>query len=139
MENLFIETPSLYDFDKTVEMLSEAIVQGGWKISVTHDLQGTLLKNGIEVLPVKVIELCNAMLASQLLIANDTRKYSAMLPCRISVYEKEDGLTYTSIMNTVSLALQIGGVAEAVMMDAFWEADKFISIVTKKKSYNNLN
>jgi len=57
MEKMFIEIQSLYDFDQTVETLSETILSNGWKISMTHDLQGTLIKSGIEVLPVKVIEL----------------------------------------------------------------------------------
>jgi|GEM_PF-162350 len=131
-KNMFIEYSSIYDFEQTMEKLSTEILNGGWKISVTHDLQGTLNKSGIEVLPVKVIELCNPKLASQILKGSDTRIYSSMLPCRISVYQKEDGKTYISMINSQAMASQIGGIVEKVMNDAFLQADKFIKVVTTK-------
>jgi len=131
MENMFIEIQSSYDFDQTFEKLSGAIIDGGWKISITHDLQGTLNKSGIEVLPVKVIELCNPALASQILLDNDARKYSSMLPCRISVYLKDDGKTYISMINSALMASQIGGTVEQVMKGAFSAAEKFIAVVTQ--------
>jgi len=132
MEKMFIEIQSLYDFDQTVETLSETILSNGWKISMTHDLQGTLIKSGIEVLPVKVIELCNPLLASQILSDSDTRMYSSMLPCRIFVYRKEDGRTYISMINSALMASQIAGVAGEVMKEAFLAAEKFVAVVTKK-------
>ena len=48
----FIENESLYGFEHTVELLSAKITEIGWKISMTHDLQETLRKNGKDVLPV---------------------------------------------------------------------------------------
>lgn len=131
-KNMFIEYSSIYDFEQTIEKLSTEILNGGWKISVTHDLQGTLNKSGIEVLPVKVIELCNPKLASQILKGSETRIYSSMLPCRISVYQKEDRKTYISMINSQAMASQIGGIVEKVMNDAFLQADKFIKVVTEK-------
>ena len=129
---MFIENKSFYDFEQTVEILSEAIVNGGWKISVTHDLQATLIKSGIEVLPVKVIELCNPKLASQILKDSNTRIYSSMLPCRISVYQKEDGKTYISMINSGLLAAQIGGNVETIMKEALMAAETFILVVIKE-------
>lgn len=130
MKNLFIESLSLYDFDHTMEKLSEIILHGGWNISVTLDLQASLSKSGIGVLPVKVIELCNPKLASQILSNSDTRIYSGMLPCKISVYEKDNGKTYLSILNSGAFAPQIGGVVENVMIEAFSQVEKFIQQVT---------
>jgi len=131
MKNLFIESRSLYDFDHTMEKLSEIILNGGWNISVTLDLQASLSKSGIAVLPVKVIELCNPKLASQILSTNDTRIYSAMLPCKISVYEKNNGKTYLSVLNSGAFAQQLGGVVENVMIEAFSQVEKFIQQVTE--------
>jgi len=131
MKNLFIESRSLYDFDHTMEKLSEIILNGGWNISVTLDLQASISKSGIAVLPVKVIELCNPKLASQILSTNDTRIYSAMLPCKISVYEKNNGKTYLSVLNSGAFAQQLGGVVENVMIEAFSQVEKFIQQVTE--------
>jgi len=132
MENMFIEYPGKYDFEKTVEILSESILNGGWKMPATHDLQATLANSDIEVLPIKVIELCNPKLASQILKGSDTRLYSSMLPCRISVYQKEDGKTYLSMINSAALASQIEGIVEKVMTEAYLLAEKFISVVIEK-------
>jgi len=125
MENLFLEYSSLYKFDETVEKLTEIILSSGWKNPATHDLQATLAKNDIEVLPVKVIELCNPSIASKVLKGDETRIYANMLPCRISVYNKTDGNTYISIMNFGILAQQIGGITEIAMNEAF-EVSKII-------------
>ena len=73
MENLFIESQSRYSFDQTVEKLSDIILNGGWNISVILDLQASLGKSNIVVLPVKVIELCNPKLASRILQKSETR------------------------------------------------------------------
>ena len=59
MENMFIEVQSKFDFEQTVAVLTEEILAANWKVLVTHNLQESLHKNGYEVLPVKVIELCN--------------------------------------------------------------------------------
>ena len=131
MKNLFIESLSRYDFDQTMEKLSEIILNGGWNISVTLDLQASLNKSDIAVLPVKVMEVCNPKLASQILQDSDTRVYSSMLPCKISVYEKDNGKTYLSILNSGALASQIGGVVEIVMIEAFSQVEKFIYQVTE--------
>lgn len=132
MKNLFIESLSLDNFDQTVEKLSQTILSGGWNISVTLDLQGSLSKSGIEVLPVKIIELCNPKLASQILLNSDTRIYSGLLPCKISIYRKDDGKTYFSILNTGILASQIGGIVEKVMIEAFSQVESFIQKATLK-------
>jgi uncharacterized protein (DUF302 family) len=130
MKNLFIESLRLYDFDQTMEKLSEIILNSGWNIPVTIDLQASLYKSGIEVLPVKVIELCNPKLASQILQNSDTRIYSGMLPCKISVYEKDNGRTYLSVLNSGAFAPQIGGAVENVMIEAFSQVEKIIHQVT---------
>ena len=52
---MFIESESRYNFDESVRKLTETVTNGGWKISVVHDLQESMKKAGNEVLPVKVI------------------------------------------------------------------------------------
>jgi len=132
MKNLFIESLSPNKFDDTVDKLSEIILKAGWNISVLLDLQASLSKSGIDVLPVKVIEICNPKLASQILKQSNTRIYSSMLPCKISIYMKEDGKTYLSILNTGILASQIGGNVEKIMIEAFSLVESFIQKVIIK-------
>jgi len=130
MEGMFIEYESKYNMEETIEILSETISNGGWKISIIHDLQETLRKNSIHVLPLKVIELCNPKYSSQLLGDDNLRIYSSLMPCRISVYEKEDGKTYLSTMNAKQLSEQIGGLVQKVMAEAYKDISGDISVVS---------
>lgn len=128
---MFFESRSKYNFDGTVEKLSEIIVEGGWKVIQILDLQEIMRKNGKDILPVKVIELCKPDYAYRLLSDDGLRIYSNMLPCRISVYEKSDGNIWVSRMNAAMLASQLGGVAQEVMTGAFNDAEMFIKKVSE--------
>jgi len=50
-----------------------------------------------------------------------------MLPCRVSVYEKADGLSYVSRMNAPAFASMLGGETEKTIQLAFEETEAFIS------------
>lgn len=129
MENLFLEVQSKYNFDQTVQKLTETILSAGWKVTHVHDLQETMRKNQFDVLPVKVMELCKPGYSVQLLKGDAERLYSSMMPCRISVYDKSDGNTYVSLMNSGIVAAQIGGIVEHVMTDAFNDSQTFIQSI----------
>ena len=101
---IVIEHKSRFGFDKTVEMLIADAEKREWKVPVVHDLQQSLAKSGKAVRPVKVIEICKPQYSGQMLELNDERIISVMMPCRISVYEKEDGLTYVSLINAGEMA-----------------------------------
>jgi len=131
MDKMFFESKSRYAFDETVERLDNIIAEAGWRITHTHDLQETMRKNGYEVLPVKVIELCNPKYAYRMLSADELRIYGNMMPCRISVHEKADGKTYVSRMNSALFASQIGGVVEEVMSGAYHDAESFVAQIAE--------
>lgn len=126
MKDMFQETRSKYDFGETLQRLNEIITVTGWRITHTHDMQETMIKNDYTVLPLKVIELCNPSYAYRILSEDDLRLFSSMMPCRISVYEKEDGHTYISRMNNGVFAAQLGGIVSEVMGSAYKDAEGFI-------------
>lgn len=123
---VMIESQSRFDFAETVDVLSTQIVEHGWKITAIHDLQETMKKNGKEVSPVKVIELCNPGHAYNILSKDELLNVSPMLPCRISVYDKTDGKTYISRMNAPAFAAMIGGDAADTMVKAFNETEELL-------------
>jgi uncharacterized protein (DUF302 family) len=126
---VMLENQSRYGFSATVDSLSKTILAGGWKILTTHNLQEALKKNGKEVLPVKVMEICNPGLAYQILSKDDLRDASPMLPCRITVYEKADGNTYISRMNAPMLAGMLDADAAKTVNQAFGEVEEFLKTV----------
>lgn len=128
---VMIESRSRFDFSTTVDTLSRIIPEAGWKVLMVHDLQETMKKNGREVLPVKVMEICNPVLAYGILSKDESREISPMLPCRLSVYEKADGKTYISRMNAPAFASMIGGEAAKTMNEAFANVEEFITLVAE--------
>ena len=126
MNTMFFENKSRFGFEETINQLTELVPENEWKIIQMLDLQETMRKNGKDVLPVKVVEMCKPDYAYQLLSEDSQRIYSNMMPCRISVYEKSDGKTYISRMNSAMFAEQIGGVMQDVMSTAFDDVEKMI-------------
>ena len=103
-DKFVIEQSSRYDFDKTVEMLVAEAERREWKVPAIHDLQQSLAKSGKTVKPVSVIEICKPAYSGQMLELNDERIMSVMMPCRISVYVKDDGKTYVSLIDGAEMA-----------------------------------
>lgn len=123
---LFWENESKFSYEETVILLSEHILNIDWKISAIHDLQATLKKNGKEVLPIKIFELCNPVYSGQLLDMDTLRIYSPIMPCRLSVYEKNDGKVYIARMDSATMAAMVGGKVEEVMAKAFADIEKVL-------------
>jgi uncharacterized protein (DUF302 family) len=126
MDNFIIEKQSRFDFDKTVEMISAEAVNRGWKVPFIFDLQMSLLKAGQEVRPVKIVEICKPAYSGKILSVDADRMISVMMPCRISVYQKEDGNTYISIMDAGKIIPLMPEAAGEVMKAA---SDETIEIV----------
>ncbi len=123
MKEMFIESKSKYNFDKTVEVLSEEIANAGWRLMAIHNLQQSLHNFNYEVSSIKVLELCNPHHAQKILSADELRIYSNLMPCRISVYDKADGKTYISLMNAGTFAAQAGSeIVKDVMTQVFTES-----------------
>jgi len=127
---LVVEQSSKYSFDKTVDILVAEAERREWKVPAVHDLQLSLAKSGKSVMPVKVIEICKPKYSGQMLELNDERIISVMMPCRISVYEKEDGLTYTSLINAGELASGLPANIAGVMKEASDETFEIVKTVT---------
>jgi uncharacterized protein (DUF302 family) len=115
---IVLEQKSRFAFDKTVDMLVADAEKREWKIPAVHDLQQSLAKSGKDVLPVKVIEICKPQYSGQMLELNDERIISVMMPCRISVYEKNDGLTYVSLINAGEMVSGLPANIARVMKEA---------------------
>ncbi len=123
------ERESSYDFETSVAMLEESITVNGWKMPTVHNLQGTIERFGYDVLAVKVFEICHPDHAERILSQDDERIVSAMMPCRIAIYEKTDGKTYVSTMNTGLMGKLFGGLIAEVMGVASAESEQIVSVL----------
>ncbi len=101
---ILVEKKSRFALEKTVDMIKSEAEKTGWNVPFIHDLQQSLAKSGKHVKPVKVIEICKPAYSGQMLELNDERIISVMMPCRISVYEKNDGKVYIALLNAASIS-----------------------------------
>jgi len=124
---MFIENRSKFNFSETVEQITNAAQTALWKIPHIHDLKETLKKSELDVLPVKVLEMCKPSLSYRILSKDSEKIFASMMPCRISVYQKEDGVTYISRMNAKALAGTLQGESAEVMTKAFNEMEAVIA------------
>lgn len=125
--NQFIsEQESPLDFEKTVESIKAVAEQKDWKIPAVHDLQQSIAKSGKYVKPVTVVEICKPEYSGQMLELNHERIISIMMPCRISVYEKDDGKTYVALLNTAAMAANMPQHLAQVMKAAADESSEIV-------------
>lgn len=129
--DFFIESESKFNFEQTVENFKNIAENKTWKITAIHDLQQTMKTHGKDVLPVKVFAICHPKHSSKILEKDDERIISSMMPCRLSIYNKSDGKTYMSRMNSIIMAQLFEGVIKEVMTDAGMELEEMIKELNK--------
>ena len=120
---------SPWDFEKTIELICGAAKKRKCNMPAVHDLQHSLAKEGKDVDPVTIIEICKPEYSGQLLELSDERIVSVMMPCRISVYLKDDGNTYVAMINSVILAAHMPDTVRDVMIVASDEVNEIIDSV----------
>jgi uncharacterized protein (DUF302 family) len=125
---LLMELKSPFNFDTTVVKILESAQTNAWNNPAIHDLQQSIAKSGKSIKPVKVIEVCKPQYSGQMLELNDERIMSILMPCRISVYEKNDGKTYIAYINTYSLSGSIPDSIAHIVKQASDDIDAVIKM-----------
>lgn len=95
---VFEVTESELGFEDTVNALGKSAEVRGWVVPHRYNLQVTMQKNGFDTQPVVVMSLCNPAHAEKILNSESSRLLSAIMPCRVAVYE-QDGKTYAAMLN----------------------------------------
>ncbi len=121
------EHSSPYGVKETVEKITQNVEAAGWKVlGVTAIHEAIKDGTGVERNPVYVIKLCQPDYARRILQQDHSLAISSMMPCIISVYEKEDGTTYISTRNVGLLGKMFGGDIAEVMGEVQYYEKKFI-------------
>lgn len=122
-EKQFIrEIRSKYNFDMSVNLFVEKVEQKSWKVFNIYDLEQKLKSFSSDILPLKVVSLCKPDISSSVVNKDSGRIYSALMPCRVSIYNKDDGDTYISVLKMSNI---VSG-ADADIVASIMEADKEI-------------
>ncbi len=129
-KQMFVVKESKLDFAGTVMAIEESAAENKWGISHKYDLQATLKGKGFDVKPVNVMSLCKPDHAYQILSSNQERLASALMPCRIAVYEN-DGKTYVSMLNSALFSKFMSSKIKSVMGEAAAENTIILKPVLK--------
>ena len=109
------EIQSPLGYEETIAHIQNNVTNAGWKVSALMRLDKTLATEGKAVLPVASFKICHPEHAEAVLLDDDARFLAVMMPCSIAVYEKADGKTYISTMNSALMGRMFGGTAAEVM------------------------
>ena len=101
METLDYTVQTTKGFDQAVSDIEAKAKEKGFAVLHVHDMHAIFASKGIEHGPLKIIEVCNARYASEVL--SKDIKISLMLPCRISVYT-QGGKTIISALRPKLIA-----------------------------------
>lgn len=109
---MLIERQSPLGFEETLAKLEKNAKAQGWKVPSKWkvDFQRNLKRvTGTDIGPNRVIKMCEPEAAAKLLVKDEYKQLTAMMPCTIAVYVKSDGKTYISMMNLEAMGLMYGG------------------------------
>jgi uncharacterized protein (DUF302 family) len=106
-------------FDAAVTAVEQKAVENGFRVLHTHDVAATLAEKGFPRPPLKIVEVCNAKYASQIL--NKDIRIALMLPCPITVFVEQDQVRISTFLpTTISQFFPDAGVAGiAAEVEAF--------------------
>jgi uncharacterized protein (DUF302 family) len=101
----FLNKTTNYQFDEAVDKITMALKEVGFGILTEIDMK-TTLKNKLDVdrRPYKILGACNPPFANEALGIEE--KIGILLPCNVTVIEREDGAVDVSIMDP-SVAMSV--------------------------------
>ena len=120
---------SSQDFETTVQTIKDNANTSGWVVLDTKLMHKNLKNAGYDILPVAIIELCNPQFAGALLSQSETRMFSAMMPCRVSVYELEGGKVQIAMLNSHLAGDMYDGFDLKALLKATLEMEQMIKPV----------
>lgn len=122
---MFVVQESKYGFSETIQQLEQSAAEHKWAIPHRYDLRATLESKGFQVDSVNVFSLCKPEFANEILGSENKQLVSAIMPCRVAVYEK-DGKTYISMLNADLISGFLGSDVKKVMKTATEENLKIL-------------
>ncbi len=118
---MFNETPSPFGFEETIARIQHNIdgnpvlKEHGWSLSGLRNPAKAVQADGGNVLPVMMIEACSTKYSAPILKEDTVRFLSILMPCKISIYKKQDGKVYIGTMNAGLMGMMFGPLVGEIM------------------------
>lgn len=125
---MFWEVESPFGVEETVARIQQNVqrVGNGWALSGLRNPGRAVEASGGNVLPVMMVEACSTKYSAPILKDDSVRFLSILMPCKISVYKKNDGKTYIGMMNAGLMGKMFGPMVGGVMEKVAEDQKKFI-------------
>jgi uncharacterized protein (DUF302 family) len=125
---MFKEVVSPFGMEETVARIQQNIQNAGngWTLSGLRNAAKPIEADGGNVLPVLMIEACSTKYSGPILKDDSIRFLSNLMPCKISVYKKNDGKTYIGMMNAKLIGSLFGSMVGEIMGHVAADQAKFI-------------
>lgn len=126
---MFKETVSPFGMEETVARIQHNIEKtgNGWALSGLRNPAKAVQADGGNVLPVMMIEACSTNYSKPILKEDTVRFLSILMPCKISVYKKQDGKVYIGTMNAGLMGKMFGPMVGEVMGHVAADQKKFLT------------
>lgn len=118
---MFKERVSPFGMEETIARIQHNIQDNpvlkerGWSLSGLRNPAKAVQSDGGNVLPVMMIEACSTKYSKPVLKEDSVRFLSILMPCKISVYKKNDGKVYIGTMNAGLMGKMFGPMVGEVM------------------------
>ena len=126
------EYPSPFGIEETAARIQANIQATGWDLSGLRSPSNTIRALGATVPNVLLVEACNPDYSKPILKDDNTRILSILMPCTITIYEKEDGKVYIGLMNSALMGRLFGPMVTEVMQKVAVDQQKFITFDASK-------
>lgn len=131
---MLVEIKSPYEFEKTVDVISNRINNSGdWKVTNVIDQNKAVVDGGAPTIgKYVIIKYCSPKYSSEMLKADNTKKIGVMMPKSFAVYEKTNGQVYISTSNGGVMGKMFGSEAANVLEKVSLEVEGIMSFVNLK-------
>ena len=125
---MFTERMSPYGLEETVARIQHNIqaAGNGWALSGLRNPAKAVQADGGNTLPVMMVEACSTKYSGPILNEDSVRFLSILMPCKISVYKKNDGKIYIGTMNARLMGHMFGPLVGGIMEKVADDQARFI-------------
>lgn len=125
---MFNETVSPFGFEETVARIQQNIQNTGkgWALSGLRNPAAAVKADGGNALPVMMVEACSTKYSGPILNEDSVKFLSILMPCKISIYKKNDGKIYIGTMNAGLMGQMFGPLVGDIMKQVAEDQKKFL-------------
>jgi len=125
---MFWEIESPFGVEETAARIQQNIMKvgNGWSLSGLRNPGKAVEMDGGNTLPVLMVEACSTKYSAPILKDDTVRFLSILMPCKVSIYKKNDGKTYVAGMNAGLVGMLFGPLVGEVMGHVAEDQAKFV-------------